>query len=152
MKCRRKGTGGRGRVTRPKGRVMGGAGIGMGGWGSLCCGHHEAGNVRAPVPPSSTPLHSPCRPVCSMASRKLGRSPPSLVESAAKIREASKVQECKTSHFMVRQRGQSDTGKVTTGQQSMKFGSFSDKGSTSQMCCCSCTRAWAPPGSNETGH
>lgn len=62
---------------------------------------------------------------------------------AAKIREASKMQECKINHFMVRQRGQSDTGKVKTGQQSMKFDSFSDKTSTSQTCCCSCRRVWA---------
>lgn len=90
----------------------------------------------------STLLHSPCTPVCSVAFWKLQRCP--LMGRAAKIREKSKTQECKISHFMVRQRGQSDTGKVKTGQQSMKFGSFSDETATSETCCCSCRRAWAP--------
>lgn len=63
--------GDRGRVTRPKGRVMGGSGTGMGGWDSLCCGHGEAGTVRALVPPSFTLFYPHCRPICSMASWKL---------------------------------------------------------------------------------
>lgn len=45
-----------------------------------------------------------------------------------KAREVSEknvcLQECKTSLSMVKQRGQSDTGKVKIGVQSMKFGIF----------------------------
>lgn len=55
------------------------------------------------------------------------------------------LQECKISHFTVKQRGQSGTGKVTIGLQCMKFGSFAEKGSASQMCRCSCSSARASP-------
>lgn len=45
----------------------------------------------------------------------------------AKVRDISKVhvclQECNISHFMIKQRGWSDAGKVAIGLQSVKLGS-----------------------------